>query len=119
MDERADQMRVEKAARGVVETHDPRSVPAAWALQDGSPDVELAVSVAQATCSEAYRRVALDAVQMLGGIGFTWEHPAHLYLKRAVTDAELLGSAAAHREHIAALVLDAAVPTRPLTVACG
>lgn len=92
---------------------------AAWALQGGSPDVELAVSVAQATCSEAYRRVALDAVQMLGGIGFTWEHPAHLYLKRAVTDAELLGSAAEHREHIAALVLDAAVPTRPLTVAGG
>lgn len=92
---------------------------AAWALQEGSSDGEQAVSVAQATCSEAYRRVALDAVQLLGGIGFTWEHPAHLYLKRAVTDAELLGSAAEHREHVAALVLDAAVPTRSLTVAAG
>lgn len=92
---------------------------AAWALQTGSADAQLAVSVAQATCSEAYRRVALDTVQLLGGIGFTWEHPAHLYLKRAVTDAALLGSAAQHREHVAALVLDAAVPTRGLTVATG
>lgn len=92
---------------------------AAWALQDGSTDAELAVSVAQATCSEAYRRVALDTVQLLGGIGFTWEHAAHLYLKRAVTDAALLGSAAAHREHVAALVLDSAVPGRPLAVATG
>ncbi|WP_219416823.1 acyl-CoA dehydrogenase family protein [Pseudonocardia nigra] len=82
---------------------------AAWTLQDGTDDPDLAVSVAQATCSEAYQRVAFDTVQMHGGIGFTWEHPTHLYVKRAVTDAALLGSAAVHRERIAALVLDAAV----------
>jgi alkylation response protein AidB-like acyl-CoA dehydrogenase len=92
---------------------------AAWALQDGLDDADLAVSVAQATCSEAYQRIALDAVQLHGGIGFTWEHPCHLYLKRAVTDAALLGSAAQHRDRIAAAVLDAATPGRPLAVAAG
>jgi alkylation response protein AidB-like acyl-CoA dehydrogenase len=88
---------------------------AAWALSDGSDDPDLAVSVAQAVCSEAYREVAFAAVQLHGGIGFTWEHPAHLYVKRAVTDAALLGSAEWHRERIARLVLDGA-QSRPVTV---
>ncbi len=92
---------------------------AAWALQDGTDDADLAVSVAQATCSEAYQQVALAAVQLHGGIGFTWEHACHLYLKRAVTDAALLGSAAQHRDRIAAAVLDGAAPTRELAVASG
>jgi alkylation response protein AidB-like acyl-CoA dehydrogenase len=92
---------------------------AAWALQDGSDDADLAVAIAQATCSEAYQRIAFDAVQLHGGIGFTWEHPAHLYLKRAVADAALLGSAAAHRERIAAAVLDTAVATGSPAVAVG
>ncbi len=83
---------------------------AAWALAEGSDDPDLAVAVAQAVCSDAYREVALDAVQMHGGIGFTWEHPTHLYVKRAVTDAALLGSAEWHRERIAQLVLDSASP---------
>jgi alkylation response protein AidB-like acyl-CoA dehydrogenase len=97
---------------------------AVWALQDASDgsagdDTDLAVSIAQATCSEAYQRVALDTVQLHGGIGFTWEHPTHLYVKRSVTDAALLGSAAAHREHIAATVLDTAVSDGALVVAAG
>jgi alkylation response protein AidB-like acyl-CoA dehydrogenase len=96
---------------------------AAWALQEGpddnGDDVDLAVSIAQATCSAAYERVAYDAVQLHGGIGFTWEHPAHLYLKRAVADAVLLGSVEAHRERIAALVLDTAAPTGAPAVATG
>ena len=92
---------------------------AAWALQEGTDDPDLAVSVAQATCSEAYQQVAQAAIQLHGGIGFTWEHPAHLYYKRAVTDAALLGSAAEHRERIAQLVLDRAAPTGALTVAEG
>lgn len=90
---------------------------AAWALQDGSDDPDLAVSIAQATCSEAYQRVALDTVQLHGGIGFTWEHATQLYVKRAVTDAALLGSATEHREHIAAAVLDTAVSNGNLVVA--
>jgi len=92
---------------------------AAWALQDGSDDPALAASIAQAGCSDAYYRVAADTLQLHGGIGFAWEHQAHLYHKRAVTDAALLGSAAVHRDRVAALVLDAAKPAGALAVASG
>ncbi len=73
-------------------------------------------NIAQAVCSEAYQQVASMAIQVLGGIGFTWDHPAHLYFKRAVTDAATLGSAADHRAVIAASVLDTAEPTWQLAV---
>jgi alkylation response protein AidB-like acyl-CoA dehydrogenase len=79
---------------------------AVWALADGSDDPALAVSIAQATCSAAFSRIAADALQVHGGIGFTWEHQAHLYFKRAATDAALLGSAEQHRCRVADLVLD-------------
>jgi alkylation response protein AidB-like acyl-CoA dehydrogenase len=92
---------------------------AAWALQDGSDDPDLAVSIAQATCSENYQEVAAATIQLHGGIGFTWEHPTHLYYKRAVTDAALLGSAAAHRDRIARLVLDSAESTGRAIVSTG
>jgi alkylation response protein AidB-like acyl-CoA dehydrogenase len=92
---------------------------AAWAIQDGTDDPALAASIAQAVCSEAAYRVAADAIQLHAGIGFTWEHQAHLYYKRAVTDAALLGSAAAHRNRIAAFVLDTAEPDGALVVAAG
>lgn len=82
---------------------------AVWALADGSDDPALAASIAQAVCSAAFSRIATDAIQVLGGIGFTWEHPAHLYFKRAATDAALLGSAEQHRARVAELVLDQAV----------
>ncbi|GEL17555.1 acyl-CoA dehydrogenase family protein [Pseudonocardia asaccharolytica] len=82
---------------------------AAWAIQGGTDDPWLATSIAQATCSQAYSRVAADTLQLHGGIGFTWEHQAHLYYKRAVTDAALLGSAEEHRNRIALAVLDRAV----------
>jgi alkylation response protein AidB-like acyl-CoA dehydrogenase len=81
---------------------------AVWALDDGSDDPALAACIAQATCSEAYARIAADTIQLHGGIGFTWEYQAHLYFKRAVTDAALLGSAEQHRARIARLVLDTA-----------
>lgn len=79
---------------------------AVWALTDGSDDPALAVSIAQATCSAAFVRVATDAIQVHGGIGFTWEHQAHLYYKRAYTDAALLGSAEQHRARVSEFVLD-------------
>lgn len=79
---------------------------AVWALTDGSDDPALAVSIAQATCSAAFSRIAADTIQVHGGIGFTWEHQAHLYFKRAATDAALLGSAEQHRSRVADLVLD-------------
>lgn len=80
---------------------------AAWALTDGTDDPALAASIAQATASAAFARIAADTIQVHGGIGFTWEHQAHLYFKRATTDAALLGSAEAHRSRVADLVLDA------------
>jgi alkylation response protein AidB-like acyl-CoA dehydrogenase len=92
---------------------------AAWAIQDGTDAPALAASIAQAVCSKAAYHVAADAIQLHGGIGFTWEHQAHLYYKRAVTDAALLGSAAAHRDRIAALVLDTAEPDGALIAAVG
>ena len=82
---------------------------AVWALSDGSDDPALAVSIAQATCSAAFSRIAADCIQVHGGIGFTWEHQAHLYFKRAATDAVLLGSAEQHRDRVADLVLDNAI----------
>jgi alkylation response protein AidB-like acyl-CoA dehydrogenase len=93
---------------------------AIWALTDGSDDPALAVSIAQATCSAALTRVADDTIQVHGGIGFTWEHQAHLYYKRAYTDAVLLGSAEEHRARVAELVLDTATDSaRAPRVATG
>ncbi|MCU1696464.1 MAG: acyl-CoA dehydrogenase [Mycobacterium sp.] len=92
---------------------------AIWALTDGSDDPALAASIAQATASAAFARVATDTIQVHGGIGFTWEHQAHLYFKRATTDAALLGSAEQHRSRVAALVLDTASAERAPRVADG
>jgi alkylation response protein AidB-like acyl-CoA dehydrogenase len=91
----------------------------AWALQDGTDAPALAASIAQATCSEAYTGIAADAVQVHGGIGFTWEHRTHLYFKRAFTDAALLGGAEEHRSRIAELVLDGVAPAYEIPVAAG
>nr|WP_167108338.1 acyl-CoA dehydrogenase family protein [Mycobacterium sp. DL592] len=81
---------------------------AVWAISDGSDDPALAASIAQATASAAFSRIAADTIQVHGGIGFTWEHQAHLYFKRAATDAALLGTAEQHRSRIADIVLDTA-----------
>ena len=92
---------------------------AVWALTEGSDDPALAVSIAQATCSAAFSRIAADSIQVHGGIGFTWEHQAHLYFKRAATDAALLGSAEQHRARVADLVLDSAIVDEAPRVAVG
>ena len=93
---------------------------AVWAISDGSDDPALAASIAQATASAAFSRIAADTIQVHGGIGFTWEHQAHLYFKRAATDAALLGTAEQHRSRIADIVLDSAEPDPDLArVATG
>jgi alkylation response protein AidB-like acyl-CoA dehydrogenase len=92
---------------------------AVWALTDGSDDPALAASIAQATASAAFTRVATDTIQVHGGIGFTWEHQAHLYFKRATTDAALLGTPEQHRSRLAELVLDTASADRAPRVADG
>ncbi|MFC5140732.1 acyl-CoA dehydrogenase family protein [Actinomycetospora rhizophila] len=77
---------------------------AARCAADGSPDLPVAAAVAQAHCSEVALLAAEDGLQLHGGIGFTWEHPAHLFLKRARADALVLGSADHHRTVLADLV---------------
>ena len=77
---------------------------AADALATGSADAPVAVSVAQALCSGVAVHAAEECVQLHGGIGMTWEHPAHLYLKRAKSDATALGTAGHHRSLLAGLV---------------
>jgi alkylation response protein AidB-like acyl-CoA dehydrogenase len=71
---------------------------AAQALADGSKDADAAISLASFACADAFSAVTADAIQMHGGIAFTWAHPAHLYLRRARADAQLFGASAFHRE---------------------
>jgi alkylation response protein AidB-like acyl-CoA dehydrogenase len=71
---------------------------AAMAVDAQTPDHARAVSVAKVCASESISRVAGEALQLHGGIGFTWEHDLHLYLRRARTNALLYGDATHHRE---------------------
>jgi acyl-CoA dehydrogenase len=68
------------------------------------PEHTTAPSIAKAFCSEAFHDVSTEAIQLHGGIGFTWEHDAHLYLKRALTSEVLLGNAHDHYERLAKLL---------------
>jgi len=77
---------------------------AAACLAAGDPDTAVAVALAKSACSEAAVTAAQECVQLHGGIGFTWEHPAHLYLKRAKADSIGFGTADAHRAALASLV---------------
>ena len=71
---------------------------AAWALDARAEDHELAVSTAKAYVSEAARKVCGEAIQVHGGIGFTWEYDLHLYMKRAKALETMYGDADYHRE---------------------
>ena len=74
-------------------------------LADGDPDrLAEAAAVAKIWCSDAFTVVASENVHVNGGTGFTWEHDAHLYFRRARADEVLLGDAAVHRERLAALL---------------
>ncbi|MGZ3114191.1 acyl-CoA dehydrogenase family protein [Streptomyces sp. H62] len=76
---------------------------AADALATGA-DTDVAVAVAQAYAGQVAVHAAEEALQLHGGIGMTWEHPVHLYLKRAKADSIACGTAGAHREALAGLV---------------
>ena len=88
-----------------VESARSASMFAAGAALDGSSDAELAAaaSVAKAYCSTAYTFAAKESIQIHGGIGFTWEHDAHLHLRRAKSSELLLGTPTAHRARLADL----------------
>jgi acyl-CoA dehydrogenase len=74
---------------------------AAWTAVHRPGDLPLAAAAARAWCSDAYRRAAVCNLQVHGGIGFTWDHDAHLHLKRATSSALLLGGQARAREEVA------------------
>ena len=74
---------------------------AAWAVDEDVPEAPLAVSMAKAYCSDAYRNTAGEGIQVHGGIGFTWEHDMHLYFKRAKYAEFTFGDATYHRELVA------------------
>ena len=74
---------------------------AAWAIADGTDEVPVVVPLAKAYCSDAFANAAADNIQIHGGIGFTWEHDAHLYYRRAKSSEQFLGSASEHRDALA------------------
>jgi alkylation response protein AidB-like acyl-CoA dehydrogenase len=83
---------------------------AAACLADGDADAPVAVALAKAACGDAATLAARECVQLHGGIGFTWEHPAHLYLKRATSSSIGFGTPDWHRAALAAL---AGLPPAP------
>ena len=78
---------------------------AACAADEDSPEAELAAHAAKSFAADTFFRCAGDMIQLHGGIGFTWEHDAHLFFKRARALQTMLGDGAWHREQIAAMVL--------------
>jgi alkylation response protein AidB-like acyl-CoA dehydrogenase len=77
---------------------------AAAAVAAGSPEVPVLAALLKACGSEVYSHVAAENIQIHGGIGFTWEHDAHLYLKRAKASELFLGDGSYHRERLAARI---------------
>ncbi len=74
---------------------------AAAAVAENSTEIPVVASLVKAYASDVYFHVAAENIQMHGGIGFTWEHDAHLYFKRAKSSELFLGDASYHREHLA------------------
>ena len=95
-----------RAADMLVDVENAKSLTyyAAWAVDENVPDAPLAVSMAKAYTSDAYRKVSGAGIQLHGGIGFTWEHDLHLYFKRAKSSEVTFGDATHHREKVAQLI---------------
>ncbi|MFG1923401.1 acyl-CoA dehydrogenase family protein [Cryptosporangium sp. NPDC048952] len=95
-----------KCANLLVEVESSRSAVyhANAALDAADPDAPAAATVAKASASEAFTHAAKDCIQIHGGIGFTWEHDAHLYLRRAKSSELLLGTPTENRARLADLV---------------
>ena len=72
-----------------------------WCAAEMNDELASTASLAKAYCSEAYFHAAAENIQIHGGIGFTWEHPAHLYFKRAKSSELLFGDPTYHREQLA------------------
>ena len=79
---------------------------AAWALDNEPETAGMATNIAQAYASDCGARVTASALQVHGGIGFTWEHDLHFFLKRAQANAHAYGDARWHRDELAAALFD-------------
>jgi alkylation response protein AidB-like acyl-CoA dehydrogenase len=94
-----------RCAQMLLETEGARACTlyASWTADHEPESLPLAASMAKAYASDAGWRVAASSLQVHGGIGFTWEHDLHFFLKRARTDGALFGSAGEHRDRVADL----------------
>jgi alkylation response protein AidB-like acyl-CoA dehydrogenase len=92
-----------KCADVLLEVESARSAAyyAGWCAAERSDELPAVASLAKAYCSDAYCHAASENIQIHGGIGFTWEHPAHLYYRRAKSSALLFGDPGYHRERLA------------------
>jgi alkylation response protein AidB-like acyl-CoA dehydrogenase len=92
-----------KCADMMVEVESARSAAyyAGCVAAEGSDELAVCASLAKAYCSDAYFRCAADAIQIHGGVGFTWEYDCHLHFKRAKSSESFLGEPADHRERVA------------------
>ena len=91
-----------KCAEMLIEVESAKSA-AYHAAGSTADELGVAAAIAKAYCSEAFFHVAAETIQVHGGIGFTWEHDAHLYFRRAKSSQLLLGDEHYHRERFAAL----------------
>ncbi|MCW2548479.1 MAG: putative acyl-CoA dehydrogenase [Mycobacterium sp.] len=73
----------------------------AWAIDDNSPELATVAPLVKAYCSDTFLATASSNIQIHGGIAFTWEHPAHLYYRRAKSGAQLWGDPRTHRDALA------------------
>jgi alkylation response protein AidB-like acyl-CoA dehydrogenase len=92
-----------KCADMLLETESAKSAAyyAGWCAAELNDELPTVASLAKAYCSEAYFHTSAENIQIHGGIGFTWEHPAHLYFKRAKSSELLFGDPSYHRELLA------------------
>jgi alkylation response protein AidB-like acyl-CoA dehydrogenase len=95
-----------KCADMLVEIENAKSLTyyAAWAFDEAAADAPLAVAMAKAYASDASRKVSNAGIQLHGGIGMTWEHDLHLYMKRGKANEVAFGDATWHRERVAQLL---------------
>ena len=94
-----------RCAQMMLETESARSATyySGWVADNEPESLSLAASMAKAYAADAGWRVTASSLQVHGGIGFTWEHDLHFFLKRARTDGSLLGSPRSHRDRVAEL----------------
>jgi alkylation response protein AidB-like acyl-CoA dehydrogenase len=108
-----------KCADMLLEVESARSAAyyAGWCADERSDELAAVAALAKAYCSDAYVHAASENIQIHGGIGFTWEHPAHLYFRRARSTALLFGDPAYHRELLAQRIgVDAQKSVPPSTL---